>query len=236
VLASTSEVYGDPPEHPQGEDYWGNVNPIGPRSVYDEAKRFGEALTTAYRTGQSTDTTIVRIFNTYGPRMCREDGRAVPTFIGQALDGTGDGSQTRSICYVDDTVAGILALAFGDHTGPVNIGNPDELSILELAKCIRALTSSRSLIKFIGLPADDPKLRCPDIVRAKRLFGWSPRVSNEEGLRRTIAWFERSGRRLGQFATVSPSDLAAHPAPLRRAGEINVATFVIERSQGCVSW
>jgi dTDP-glucose 4,6-dehydratase len=194
VLASTSEVYGDPLQHPQREDYWGNVNPIGPRGVYDEAKRFSEALTTAYRTSKGTDTGIVRIFNTYGPRMRPDDGRAIPAFIGQALDGravtvAGDGSQTRSICYVDDTVRGILALALSDHAGPVNIGNPDELSMLRLAEWIVELTGSTSDISYIDLPADDPKVRRPDTARAEALLGWRPQVPSEEGLRRTVAWF-----------------------------------------------
>ncbi|MCV2491093.1 SDR family oxidoreductase [Geodermatophilus sp. YIM 151500] len=194
VLASTSEVYGDPLVHPQHEDYWGNVNPVGPRGVYDEAKRFSEAMTTAYRTSKGTDTGIVRIFNTYGPRMRADDGRAIPAFIGQALDGrpltvAGDGSQTRSICYVDDTVAGILALAFSGSPGPVNIGNPDELSMLRLASWIVELTGSASPIKFIDLPVDDPKVRRPDTRRAEQVLGWRPAVPSEEGLRRTVAWF-----------------------------------------------
>ncbi|MGY1600637.1 UDP-glucuronic acid decarboxylase family protein [Geodermatophilus sp. SYSU D00815] len=194
VLASTSEVYGDPLQHPQDEDYWGNVNPVGPRGVYDEAKRFSEALTTAYRTSKGTDTAIVRIFNTYGPRMRPDDGRAIPAFVGQALSGrpltvAGDGSQTRSICYVDDTVRGILALAFSAETGPVNIGNPDELSMLRLAERIREMTGSSSPIEFIDLPVDDPKVRRPDTTRAERLLGWRPEVASEEGLRRTVAWF-----------------------------------------------
>jgi dTDP-glucose 4,6-dehydratase len=194
LLASTSEVYGDPLEHPQREEYWGNVNPVGPRGVYDEAKRFSEALTTAYRTSQGTDTAIVRIFNTYGPRMRPDDGRAIPAFVGQALSGrpltvAGDGSQTRSICYVDDTVRGILALAFSTETGPMNIGNPDELSMLELARWIIALTGSESEIGFIDLPVDDPKVRRPDTTRAEQALGWHPTMSSEEGLRRTVAWF-----------------------------------------------
>jgi dTDP-glucose 4,6-dehydratase len=194
VLASTSEVYGDPLQHPQTEDYWGNVNPVGPRGVYDEAKRFSEALTTAYRTSKGTDTGIVRIFNTYGPRMRPDDGRAIPAFIGQALDGrpvtvAGDGSQTRSICYVDDTVRGILAIAFSAHAGPVNIGNPDELSMLRLAQWIVELTGSTSPIEHIDLPVDDPKVRRPDTTRAERLLGWRPTVPSEDGLRRTVEWF-----------------------------------------------
>jgi dTDP-glucose 4,6-dehydratase len=194
ILASTSEVYGDPLEHPQREDYWGNVNPIGPRGVYDEAKRFSEALTTAYRTSRGADTGIVRIFNTYGPRMRPDDGRAIPTFIRQALDGepitvAGDGTQTRSICYVDDTVNGICDLAFSPYPGPVNIGNPDEVSMLELAERIREATGSRSPIEFVDLPVDDPKVRRPDTTRAEQLLGWRPAVDSEEGLRRTVTWF-----------------------------------------------
>jgi dTDP-glucose 4,6-dehydratase len=194
VLASTSEVYGDPLQHPQDEEYWGNVNPVGPRGVYDEAKRFSEAMTTAYRTSKGTDTGIVRIFNTYGPRMRPDDGRAIPAFIGQALDGrpltvAGDGSQTRSICYVDDTVRGVLAMAFSSHAGPVNIGNPDELSMLRLAQWIAELTDSESAVEFIDLPVDDPKVRRPDTTRAEQLLGWRPTVASEEGLRRTVAWF-----------------------------------------------
>ncbi|MCW2678352.1 MAG: UDP-glucuronate decarboxylase [Modestobacter sp.] len=194
VLASTSEVYGDPLEHPQREDYWGNVNPVGPRGVYDEAKRFSEALTTAYRNSQGIDTGIVRIFNTYGPRMRPDDGRAIPAFIGQALDGrpltvAGDGSQTRSICYVGDTVRGILEMAFATHAGPVNIGNPDELSMLRLARWIVELTGSDSSIEFIDLPVDDPKVRRPDTTRAEELLAWRPSVSSAEGLRRTVDWF-----------------------------------------------
>ncbi|MEO3783989.1 UDP-glucuronic acid decarboxylase family protein [Actinocorallia sp. B10E7] len=194
VLASTSEVYGDPLRHPQREDYWGNVNPVGPRSVYDEAKRYAEALTTAYRNSRDVDTGIVRIFNTYGPRMRLHDGRAIPTFIRQALAGepltvAGDGSQTRSICYVDDTVAGVLAMAFNDAPGPVNIGNGAETTVLRLAQTIRRLSGSRSPIEFVPRPADDPSVRCPDVGLARRLLGWTPRVPPEEGLKRTIEWF-----------------------------------------------
>jgi len=196
VLASTSEVYGDPLEHPQREDYWGNVNPVGPRGVYDEAKRFAEALTTAYRSSQGTDTSIVRIFNTYGPRMRPDDGRAIPTFIRQALSGEpmtvhGDGSQTRSVCYVTDTVDGILRLALSDLAGPVNIGNPDELSVLELAELIRSMTGSRSPIVHGGRPVDDPTVRRPDTMLAERSLGWQPRVCTADGLSRTIGWFAR---------------------------------------------
>ncbi|MEO3791923.1 UDP-glucuronic acid decarboxylase family protein [Nonomuraea sp. B10E15] len=194
VLASTSEVYGDPLEHPQRETYWGNVNPVGPRSVYDEAKRFAESLTTAYRHSRGTDTGIVRIFNTYGPRMRPFDGRAIPTFIRQALKGepitiTGDGSQTRSVCYVDDTVSGILAMARSHFGGPVNIGNPDELTMLELATMIKELAGSSSEIVFIDRPADDPRVRRPDTSLAAEQLGWRARVPAAEGLGRTIEWF-----------------------------------------------
>ncbi|WP_033319838.1 UDP-glucuronic acid decarboxylase family protein [Streptomyces yerevanensis] len=194
LLASTSEIYGDPQQNPQNERYWGNVNPVGPRSVYDEAKRFGEALTTAHAETHGTDTGIVRLFNTYGPRMRGHDGRAVPTFVRQALDGepltvTGDGRQTRSLCYVDDTVRGILAAAAHGMRGPVNIGNPTEITMLELARLVIELTGSRSQIRFIGRPTDDPAVRCPDITLARDKLAWEPRVSAEEGLRRTIAWF-----------------------------------------------
>ncbi|MEV2256567.1 NAD-dependent epimerase/dehydratase family protein [Streptomyces sp. NPDC050147] len=194
VLASTSEVYGDPQQNPQEERYWGHVNPVGPRSVYDEAKRFGEALTTAHADAEGTDTGIVRLFNTYGPRMRGHDGRAVPTFVRQALDGepltvTGDGNQTRSLCYVDDTVRGILAAAADGMRGPVNIGNPTEITMLELARLIIELTGSRSEVRFIDRPTDDPAVRCPDITLARDKLGWEPEVSAEEGLRRTIDWF-----------------------------------------------
>ncbi|MCK7624377.1 SDR family oxidoreductase [Streptomyces sp. RS10V-4] len=194
LLASTSEVYGDPQQHPQSEDYWGNVNPVGPRSVYDEAKRFGEALTSAEANAHGTNTGIVRLFNTYGPGMRGHDGRAVPTFVRQALTGdpltvTGDGCQTRSLCYVDDTVRGILAMAASDLRGPVNLGNPDELSMLELARLIVELAGSRSSVRFIERPADDPAVRCPDITLARDKLQWEPRVAARDGLARTIAWF-----------------------------------------------
>lgn len=194
LLASTSEVYGDPQQHPQNERYWGNVNPVGPRSVYDEAKRFGEALTAAQARSHGTDTAIVRLFNTYGPRMRGYDGRAVPTFVRQALAGepltvTGDGRQTRSLCYVDDTVRGILAAAAHGLRGPVNIGNPTEITMLELARLVIELTGSTSDVRFIERPTDDPAVRCPDITLARDKLEWEPDVSPEEGLRRTIAWF-----------------------------------------------
>ena len=194
LLASTSEVYGDPLVHPQGEDYWGNVNPIGPRGVYDEAKRFSEALTVAYRKNHGTDTKIVRIFNTYGPRMRPNDGRAIPTFIRQALRGdpitvSGDGSQTRSVCYVDDLVEGILRMLRSSHPGPVNLGNPNELSVLELAMTIRRMTGSASPITLIPRPQDDPMVRQPRIDLAREILGWKPEIDLPDGLARTIGWF-----------------------------------------------
>jgi dTDP-glucose 4,6-dehydratase len=200
LLASTSEVYGDPQQSPQDERYWGHVNPVGPRSVYDEAKRFGEALTTAHADAKGTDTGIVRLFNTYGPRMRGHDGRAVPTFVRQALDGepltvTGDGTQTRSLCYVDDTVRGILAAAAHGMRGPVNIGNPSEITMLDLARLVIRLTGSRSQIRFVERPTDDPAVRCPDITLARDKLGWEPEVDAEEGLRRTIDWFRATAGR-----------------------------------------
>ncbi len=196
LLASTSEVYGDPQIHPQPETYWGNVNPVGPRGVYDEAKRFAEALTMAYHCYHQVDTRIVRIFNTYGPRMRPEDGRAIPTFIPQAVRGEpitifGDGSQTRSFCYVNDLIEGIYRLLMSDTHEPVNIGNPDERSILELAKAIIKLTGSQSHIDFHPLPLNDPQVRQPDICRAKDVLGWEPKVHLEEGLKITINWFKK---------------------------------------------
>lgn len=195
LLASTSEIYGDPLIHPQHEDYWGHVNPVGPRGVYDEAKRFAEALTMAYHRYHNVDTKIVRIFNTYGPRMRPNDGRAIPTFIPQALKNEpitvfGDGSQTRSFCYVDDLVEGIYRLLISDINEPVNIGNPQEMTIKEMAEKVIELTGSKSKIVYKELPVDDPKVRQPDISRAKKLLGWEPKVDFEEGLRRTIEWFK----------------------------------------------
>jgi dTDP-glucose 4,6-dehydratase len=195
-LASTSEVYGDPLTHPQPESYWGNVNPIGPRGVYDEAKRFAEALTMAYNRGLSVPVRIVRIFNTYGPRMRRNDGRAVPQFIDQALKGEpltvhGDGSQTRSLCYVDDLIEGIYRLLKSGVTGPMNIGNPEEITILDLARRIVEITGSDSEIEFVDRPVDDPQVRCPDITFATEVTGWKPRISLQEGLARTIDWVRR---------------------------------------------
>jgi dTDP-glucose 4,6-dehydratase len=194
LLASTSEVYGDPLVHPQPESYWGNVNPIGPRGVYDEAKRFAEAITMAYRRVHGLETRIVRIFNTYGPRMRLNDGRVVPNFIGQALRGEpltvyGDGSQTRSFCYVDDLVEGIVRLLHSDEVEPVNLGNPSEVSILEFAQIINRMTGNTAGIVRRPLPQDDPKVRRPDISKARRVLGWEPRISLEEGLARTIAYF-----------------------------------------------
>jgi dTDP-glucose 4,6-dehydratase len=194
VLASTSEVYGDPLVHPQKETYWGNVNPIGPRGVYDEAKRFAEAITTAYHRFHGLDTKIVRIFNTYGPRMRVNDGRAVPTFIAQALRGEdltifGSGSQTRSFCYISDLVRGIIALKNSSTNEPVNIGNPSEMSVEAMARTIIRMTGSRSKLVYRPLPTDDPRVRQPDITRARTLLGWEPTVGLEEGLTSTIAYF-----------------------------------------------
>src|ERR1700733_10432123 len=191
LLASTSEIYGDPQEHPQKETYWGHVNPIGPRGVYDEAKRYAEAMTMAYHRQQGVDTAIMRIFNTYGPRMRPNDGRAIPTFLRQALQDRpitvfGDGSQTRSFCYVEDLIRGMIALAESGHHDPVNIGNPDEFTLLELAETIKELTGSSSEIIHEALPTDDPKVRRPDITLARDLLGWSPEVSLREGLKRTL--------------------------------------------------
>lgn len=195
LIASTSEVYGDPEIHPQTEEYWGNVNPIGPRGVYDEAKRFQEAMTMAYHTFHGLETRIVRIFNTYGPRMRLNDGRVLPTFIGQALRGEdltvfGDGSQTRSFCYVDDLVEGIYSLLMSDYVEPVNIGNPDEITIKDFAEEIIKLTGTTQKVIYKDLPVDDPKKRRPDISRAKEILGWEPRVSRSEGLKLTYEYFK----------------------------------------------
>ncbi len=194
LLASTSECYGDPLVHPQREDYWGNVNPVGPRGVYDEAKRFAEAMTMGYHRYHNVETRIVRIFNTYGPRMRMNDGRALPAFMGQALRGEpltvfGDGSQTRSFCYVDDLVEGIWRLLQSDEALPVNIGNPHEMTILEFAQNVLELTGSKSEIVFKDLPVDDPKIRQPDIGKAKALLDWEPKIPLETGLERTLAYF-----------------------------------------------
>lgn len=196
LLASTSEVYGDPLVHPQAEEYWGNVNPVGPRGVYDEAKRFAEALTMAYHRYHRLSTRIVRIFNTYGPRMRRNDGRVVPSFICQALRGKpltvfGDGSQTRSFCYVDDLVEGVVRVLFSDIVEPINLGNPQEMTVLEFANLIKKLTGSKSPLEFRPLPVDDPKVRQPDITKARVFLGWEPKVPLREGLQRTIEYFRR---------------------------------------------
>jgi dTDP-glucose 4,6-dehydratase len=195
IIASTSEVYGDPTVHPQTEDYWGNVNPIGPRGVYDEAKRFQEAITMAYHTFHGLETRIVRIFNTYGPRMRLNDGRALPAFMGQALRGEditvfGDGSQTRSFCYVEDLVEGIYRLLLSDYAYPVNIGNPDEISIGDFAEEIIKLTGTDQKIVFKPLPQDDPKQRQPDITKAREILGWEPKVSRSEGMKKTWEYFK----------------------------------------------
>jgi dTDP-glucose 4,6-dehydratase len=197
LLASTSEVYGDPLVHPQEESYWGNVNPIGVRGVYDEAKRFSEAMTMAYHRYHNLETRIVRIFNTYGPRMRIEDGRAIPAFLSQALRGDsvtvfGDGSQTRSVCYVDDLVDGIYRLLLSEEVEPVNIGNPDEITMLELAQEIIAITGSTSEIVFKELPQDDPKIRQPNIDRARSILSWQPRVHRRDGLLKTMAYFQQA--------------------------------------------
>ena len=199
LLASTSEVYGDPLIHPQREDYWGNVNPIGPRGVYDEAKWFSEAMTMAYHRTHGVDTRIVRIFNTYGPRMRIRDGRVIPAFFSQAIRGEpmtvfGDGSQTRSFCYVDDLIKGIFRLLESDFREPVNLGNPDEFSILQIAGKIKELTGSSSSIKFNPLPVDDPKVRQPDISLARKVLEWSPEINLDEGLKRAYAYFRKSLR------------------------------------------
>ena len=196
LLASTSEVYGDPLIHPQHEDYWGNVNPIGPRGVYDEAKRFAEAITLAYHRSHGMDVKIVRIFNTYGPCMRQNDGRAIPNFIGQALSHEpitvfGNGSQTRSFCFIDDLVDGILKLLHSKQNQPVNIGNPNEMTVLQLAETIIELTRSKSKIEFHDLPVDDPKIRQPDITRAKKVLGWQPKVDVRVGLSKTIDYFKQ---------------------------------------------
>src|SRR5437868_2727569 len=195
LIASTSEVYGDPLVHPQKEDYWGNVNPIGPRGVYDEAKRFAEAMTMAYHRYHAVDTKIVRIFNTYGPRMRLRDGRVVPAFIGQALSGEpltvfGDGSQTRSFCYVSDLIDGIFRLAMSDFHEPVNIGNPSEMTIKQFADEIIRIIGANSKIEYKPLPEDDPKVRQPDITRAKRILRWEPKIEFEQGIKETIAYFQ----------------------------------------------
>ncbi len=207
LLSSTSEVYGDPLEHPQKESYWGNVNPTGPRAVYDEAKRFAEAITMAYRRYEKVDTRIARIFNTYGPRMRLDDGRVVPTFVGQSLRGEpitvfGDGAQTRSFCYIDDNVECIWRLLHSAYQEPVNVGNPHEMTILQFAEWVRACVGARSEIAFRPLPQDDPRVRRPDISRAREVLGWEPRTAFDEGMRKTIAWFKERIDRGGLAAAV----------------------------------
>jgi len=206
LVASTSEVYGDPLVHPQNEDYWGNVNPVGPRGVYDEAKRYMEAITMAYHSFHGVDTRIVRIFNTYGPRMRLNDGRALPAFIGQALRGEnltvfGDGSQTRSFCFVNDLVEGIYRLLMSDYHMPVNVGNPDEITLKDFAEEILALTGNKVKIIYKPLPVDDPKQRQPDITRAKQLLGWEPTISRKEGLKITYEYFR----------SLAPEELGKQP-------------------------
>lgn len=213
LLASTSEVYGDPLVHPQREDYWGNVNPVGPRSVYDESKRFSEALVTAHAGTKGTDAGIVRLFNTYGPRMRANDGRAVPTFVCQALADepltvAGDGSQTRSLCYVDDTIEGVLLVAAGRSVRPVNIGGSDEVSVLEIARRVVKLTGSSSAVEFVERPVDDPERRRPDTTLARELLGWQPRITWEEGIKRTIAHFTAP-----ESAALADASLTEEPAP-----------------------
>lgn len=225
LLASTSESYGDPLVHPQPESYWGNVNPVGPRACYDEAKRFAEALTTSYRTKHRVNTAIMRIFNTYGPRMRPDDGRAIPNFINQALSGSpitvqGDGSQTRSVCHVDDLVEGALRLLFSDLSGPVNVGNPDEMTILELAHLVRELTGSDSPVQFIQRAQDDPSQRQPDITLARTKLGWEPKVDVREGLLETIAWFRDQADERSQFASARIQVSAKNEQPRHKVAVI----------------
>lgn len=242
LLASTSETYGDPLVHPQPESYWGNVNPVGPRACYDEAKRFAEALTTSYRTFHGVNTAIMRIFNTYGPRMRGNDGRAIPTFVGQALAGepvtvAGDGSQTRSVCYVDDLIDGALKLLFSDLHGPVNIGNPHELSMLDLAKLVIEVASSNSTIEFVPRPQDDPSIRRPDISLARGELGWEPEVDVHEGLGRTVDWF-RAQVSSNQDATrrpVRPSPTSEAPAKRQKVAVIGTS-YVGAVTSTCLAW
>jgi dTDP-glucose 4,6-dehydratase len=220
LLASTSEVYGDPEVHPQPEDYWGNVNPVGPRGVYDEAKRAAETFVMAYHNAHGLETRIARIFNTFGPRMRRNDGRAVPAFITDALAGEpltvfGDGSQTRSLCYIDDLAEGLIRLLYSDYHLPVNLGNPAELTVLELAETIRWLAGSRSEIHHGPLPVDDPRRRRPDISTAERELGWRPQVSLEDGLARTIAWWTEGGP---HARLVPNASVTGVPRPIRQPG------------------
>jgi dTDP-glucose 4,6-dehydratase len=217
LLASTSETYGDPQVHPQPETYWGHVNPVGPRGVYDEAKRFAEALTTAYRTYHGVNTTIVRIFNTFGPRMRPDDGRAIPTFIRQALAGealtvAGDGLQTRSVCYVSDLIDGVLRLLRSDHPGPINIGNPGEMTVLNLARLVLDVTGSDSPISFIPRPVDDPAVRQPDISLARDILDWAPRVPVRDGLLNTVQWFRQHLGSPGGRQAPAPATTVANPS------------------------
>lgn len=216
VFASTSETYGDPQQHPQSESYWGHVNPVGPRSVYDEAKRFSEALTTAEAKTNGVDAGIVRLFNTYGPRMRGHDGRAVPTFVRQALAGepltiTGDGEQTRSIAYVDDTVSGVLAMAESELRGPVNIGNPAEITMRHLAEKVIELTGSSSPLRFIERPTDDPAVRCPDITLARDKLEWEPTVAYHDGLARTVRWYRERAHGEHGHGELESVEAAPHP-------------------------
>lgn len=220
ILASTSQVYGDPQQHPQHETYPGNVNPVGPRAAYDEAKRFAEALTAAYRTTHGLHTGIARLFNIYGPRMRPDDGRAIPTFTRQALAGepitvAGDGSQTRSPCYIDDAIEGIIALAESDYCEPVNIGNPEETTILDLALRIKSITNSNSPIQFVARPADDPQVRKPDISRAKEKLQWSPRIRTEQGLRNTVQYLQYVISQTAILIARRPRRPNRHPLALR---------------------
>jgi dTDP-glucose 4,6-dehydratase len=227
LLASTSECYGDPLVHPQNEDYWGNVNPIGPRGVYDEAKRFAEAMTMAYHRFHGMDTKIVRIFNTYGPRMRLRDGRVVPAFISQALNNEpltifGDGTQTRSFCYVSDLIEGIFRLAMSDQHGPVNIGNPVEMTIRQFAEKILSITGSTGGITFKELPVDDPKVRQPDITRARKLFGWEPKIDFDSGIRTTIDYFRKKLKPCFTPARCKCIKIALGAAPAGRGGLASV--------------
>jgi dTDP-glucose 4,6-dehydratase len=228
LFASTSEVYGDPLVHPQRESYWGNVNPIGPRSVYDESKRFSEAVVSAYQREKGLETRIVRIFNTYGPRMRLDDGRVLPTFMGQALRGEplsvfGDGSQTRSFCYVDDLLEGIVRLLASDEFLPVNVGNPEEITIREFAEEVISMTGSRSTLTFHPLPTDDPRVRKPDITRAFSLLNWYPRIKRQDGIRRTLTYFRNEVSRQvspdTRIPVITPADRVPAVSAVRTIGE-----------------
>jgi dTDP-glucose 4,6-dehydratase len=238
LLASTSEVYGDPAVSPQPETYWGNVNPVGPRGVYDEAKRYAEAMAMAYHRVHGIPAKIARIFNTYGPRLRADDGRAVPTFIFQALNGQpltvhGDGAQTRSLCYVDDLVEGLWRLLSSDLTGPVNLGNPEEVTINELAELVRALSGSSSEIVHVERPVDDPSVRCPDVSLARRALGWGPSVPLEEGLARTIDWARRTGWVRHDQPSAEPGRTLS-PGLRRSAGPARASTYNIAARPACI--